>query len=55
MARLHEIKRMMLNYDVSVLDVNWNLLKQGELKKLLKWEMNQHPNLGCCKLLKEQL
>ena len=50
MARLHEIKKMMMDYDVSVLDINWQLLKTGELKKLLKWEMNQHPKLGmsCC-------
>lgn len=49
MATLMNIKKFMLAHDVSVVDLNWKMLKHGQLKKLLKWEMNQHPKLGCNK------
>lgn len=46
MARLDEIKAMMLEYDVSILDINWKCLQQGELKELAIWEQQNHPELG---------
>lgn len=45
-ARIDEIKEMMLQHDVSILDINWKCLKQGELRELAVWEQQHHPELG---------
>jgi len=35
---IKELKKMLIHMDVSILDVPWEKLKQGQLLKILRWE-----------------
>jgi len=42
MTRLEDIKKnLLIKHELSVLDINWKCLKQGELGKLISWEIKK--------------
>jgi len=42
MTRLEDIKKnLLVKHELSVLDINWKCLEQGELAKLISWEIKK--------------
>ena len=47
MTRLQDIKQnLLIKHNLSVLDINWEYLEQGELIKLIRWERKRDKRTG---------